>query len=251
MEELAEKPVALQVVQQVCLQEAGQVERAASHTWARAWKDWASTTATADGARLAHRWIMQVAPWADASVDANGLAVQPQEQADLVAEEWHDLWKVGRACETDFGGVNSGPVVPSPSPDDLRDVCGSFSAHTATGSNNSHPALRLKRAANIGYCTAVFATIIMMLSPNATGGKRPTGLFTIVLRVYLRWTRRRARFLQALLVRADCAPCQPATWRPSMAGEIATSVGFSAASALIDLAKAFEHIQYTYLWRMG
>ena len=35
-----------------------------------------------------------------------------------------------------------------------------------------------------------------------------------------------------------------------MAGEFATSVGFSAVSALIDLAKAFEHIQFPHLWRM-
>ena len=44
-----------------------------------------------------------------------------------------------------FGGVDSAPVVPSPSPDDLRDVCRSFNAHTATGSDNLHPALHLKR----------------------------------------------------------------------------------------------------------
>ena len=38
--------------------------------------------------------------------------------------------------------------------------------------------------------------------------------------------------------------CQHATWRLSMAGEFATLVGFSAVSALIDLAEAFEHIQF-------
>ena len=36
-----------------------------------------------------------------------------------------------------------------------------------------------------------------------------------------------------------------------MAGEFATSVGFSAALDLIDLAEAFIHIQFSYLWRMG
>ena len=35
-----------------------------------------------------------------------------------------------------------------------------------------------------------------------------------------------------------------------MAGEFATSVGFSAASALLDIAEAFEHIQHPYLWSM-
>ena len=36
-----------------------------------------------------------------------------------------------------------------------------------------------------------------------------------------------------------------------MAGVFAFSVSFSAASALIDLAMAFEHIQFSDLWRMG
>ena len=56
----AEKPVAMDGREapggeQICMQEAGQIERAASRTRARTQKDWASTTA-ADGARLAHRW---------------------------------------------------------------------------------------------------------------------------------------------------------------------------------------------------
>ena len=211
----------LQVVQ-ICKQEAGRIERTASRTRARAWKDWAST-AVADGARLVHRWIKQVVPWADASVNAHGLAVQPQEQADLVAKEWHDLWSFGRTCQIDFGGVSNASVVPSPSPDDLRDVCGSFSAHTATSFDNLHPALHLEHvcndalcviamiltlAANSGYCPAAFATIITVLLPEATGGMRLTGLFTSVLRPMDSQSgcvEMGAKFIQALLVGADCA----------------------------------------------
>ena len=142
MEELAQKfgllwtETRLQVVHQICMQEAGQSERAASRTRARAWKDWASTTAMVDGARLAHRWIKRVAPWADASVDVNGLAVQPQEKADLVAKDGT------------FGGsterVRSFLVVSTMLPSyqlhllTLRDVCGSFSAYTAAGANCTH-----------------------------------------------------------------------------------------------------------------
>ena len=75
------------MVQQICMQEARHIELVASRTRARAWKDWALTTAMVNGARLAHRWIKLVAPWADATVDANGSAVQPQVQADFVAQE--------------------------------------------------------------------------------------------------------------------------------------------------------------------
>ena len=51
-------------------------------------------------------------------------------------------------------------------------------------------AMILTLAANVGYCPAVFATIIMVLLPKTTGGWRAIGLSTSVLRVYLRWTRR-------------------------------------------------------------
>ena len=88
-----------------------------------------------------------------------------------------------------FVGVENAPVVPSPSPDDLRDVCGSFNARAATGADNLHPAPHLRQvyddalrtiammmtlAANNGHCTAVCTSIIMVLL--ATGGWRPIGL---------------------------------------------------------------------------
>ena len=193
----------------------------------------------ADGARLTPRWIKQVAPWPDASVDANGLAVQPQKHGDLAAKEWHDLWKVGRANQIDFGGVNSAPVVPSPPPDDLRDVCGSFSAHTHWFQQPPEARLQcLQRPC--GHVT------------KATGGWRPIGLFTSVLRVYLRWTRRAVTsswergFSRGHLFGQTAHTRQDAR-RLSMAGECATSVGFSAASALSDFAQAFEYIQFSYL----
>ena len=76
VEELAEELVAMdghKAAGGAAMQEAGQVGRAASRTRALAWKDLASTTAMADGPRL--------------------------------AKDWHDLWMVGRACQIDFGGV--------------------------------------------------------------------------------------------------------------------------------------------------
>ena len=123
--------------------------------------------------------------------------------------------------------------VPSPSPDGLRGVCGLFSAHTTAGSDNLHPALHLEHvcdnalraivmimalAANIGYCPAVFATIIMVLLPKATGGWRPIGLFTGMLRVYLRWTRRAVTsswerdFSRPYWFGQTAHTCQHATW---------------------------------------
>ena len=77
-------------------------------------------------------------------MDPNGLAVQPQEQADLVAKESHEL-RAGRECRIGFVDAESAPVVPSPSLVDQRDVCGSFTVHTSTGADNLHPAWHLTR----------------------------------------------------------------------------------------------------------
>ena len=81
------------------------------------------------------------ASWADASVDGNVVSVQAQEHAALTAKEWRELrYCLKSVCSLGFVGVESVPFVPSPSPADLRDVCGSFSAH-ATGARRLAPSL--------------------------------------------------------------------------------------------------------------
>ena len=83
VEKLAHKAGAMdgQVAQQICMQEAGQIELVAPRTSMER-----LGLHDGDGRRCpSHRWIKQVAPWADASADAYGLAVQPQEQADLIS----------------------------------------------------------------------------------------------------------------------------------------------------------------------
>ena len=68
-----------------------------------------------------------------------------KSRAARVAKTWHELWRVGRECKIGFVGVESSPVeTPSP-PAGLRYVCGSFSAHTASATNDLHPALHVRR----------------------------------------------------------------------------------------------------------
>ena len=57
------------------------------------------------------------------------------------------------------------PSVPSPSLDDLRDVCGSFSAYTATGSDKLHPGLHLKHV-----CDDALRAIAMIMTLAANIG---------------------------------------------------------------------------------
>ena len=108
-------------------------------------------------------------------------------------------------CQFDFGGVNNAPAAPSPSLGDLRGVCGSFSSHTTTGSDNLNPALHLKHVcddaldanamimtltAYIGYCPAVFCHDYQGSVAQSDGRMETIGLFTSVLRAFLRCTRR-------------------------------------------------------------
>ena len=102
----------------------------------------------------------------------------------------------------------------------------------------------------------MFETIIMVLLPKATGGWRSIGFFTSVLcgstsDGLAEQLRQAGSEIPPgptgsgrLRTPANSRPGGPA-WQ-----EFATSVGFSAASSLIDRAKAFEHIQFSYLWRM-
>eukprot|EP00973_Karenia_brevis_P012967 1759701-Karenia_brevis.AAC.1 len=72
----------------------------------------------------------------------------------------------------------------------------------------------------------------------------------------MRWTRRRVtdlwerRFTRPYWFGHRGKSCEQCTWRLSLAGEYATATGQAAASALVDLAKAFEWINFAYLWRM-
>ena len=176
--------------------------------------------------RLLHdddgRWWPSGAPLRQAcgpvggrEIDANGLAVQPQEQADQVTKGCTSFgWWVGRArlisvvsrtlpshhlhplttCVTLV--VRSARTLPLVALH-LKPVCDDALRAMA---------MITTLAAIIRYCPAVFATHIVVLLPKATGGWRPIGLFISVLRVCLRWTRRAGNGLcQALPIWADSA----------------------------------------------
>ena len=95
------------------------------------------------------------------------------------------------------------------------------------------------------------AKIIMVLLPKTTGGWRPTWPSTSALRVNLRWPGIAVTSSWSEVSPGPTGSVKlgtPANTRPGgpacMEGEFDTSVGFSAASALSDLAEAFEHSRY-------
>ena len=112
-------------------------------------------------------------------------------------------------------------------------------------------------AINVGLCPSKLATVLMLLLPKSSGGWRTIGIFTSVVRLYMRWTRRHITdlwertFVRPYWFGQRGSTCQQCTWRLSMVGEYARATGQAAASSLVDLAKAYEYIDHPYVWQMG
>eukprot|EP00973_Karenia_brevis_P084642 11745329-Karenia_brevis.AAC.1 len=78
----------------------------------------------------------------------------------------------------------------------------------------------------------------MTLLPKDSGGWRTIGIFTSVVRAFMRWTRRQvtsrweAKFVRPYWFGQSGKTCQQCTWNLSLAGEYARYTGQAAGSAL-------------------
>ena len=265
----------VQFLQQFAAQEAEKAENSAALERARGWRVWARETAMADGARLAHRWCKPAPAWTAMPSDDEGFALPPQAAAESIAGVWHSLWEVDSPdadlevrtwkylCEQ---ASEQEPLVP-PTVNEVRMTAATFSRFTATGCDHLHPKHigRLSVMAvqllidlffagfNLGMVPTVLHYVYIVLLPKETGGTRPIGIFSSVVRLFMRWLRRQVTDRwEASVPRPYWFGCrgasvQHAVWRASLAGEFARATRKSAASALIDLEKAFERIFFSWL----
>ena len=104
----------------------------------------------------------------------------------------------------------------------------------------------------------LFDLNVLFLSLRTSSGHRPT--FTSLHKCAAgpppmdsqsSYVKVGARLLHALLVRADCTHLPTRDLEAQHGRRIRHFGGFLAASALIDFAMVFEHIQNPNLWRMG
>jgi len=164
--------------------------------------------------------------------------------------------------------AGSQALLRAPTTEEIRLVCSTFSRFTAIGTDNLHPrhignlsddALQvliviMMTAINVGKLPSAIETILVVLLPKDSGGTRPIGIFTTIVRVFMRWARRAFTDVWEQSVPRPFwfgikgATVQRGVWRLSLAGEYAKSTGQAAASALIDLEKAFENISFEWLW---
>ena len=243
---------------------------AAASARLKSWKLWASTTAMQNGARLAHRFSKVPAPQPAPFLDSDGELLE--QQADAAARPWHSLWASDRlAPPIDFTDAMQTETLGPPTAQCIRAVANSFSSFTAVGNDHINPhsfaalsddalsciALIMTSSINSGTMPTALSSISMALLPKPSGGWRTIGIFTTIVRVFMRWTRRHITDLwEGTFVRPGWfgqrgRTCQQATWTLSLAGEFAQATGQAAASALIDLEKAYEHINHEYLWKMA
>ena len=225
-----------------------------------------------NGARPAHNFSKAPTAAPTLYLDADGELLEPQEQAEAAARPWHTLWASDRlAPPIDYtDALQTEPLAP-PTADCIRLVAKSFSTFTAIGNDHIHPhsfaalsdgALRsisciMTTSINAGTLPASLSSISMALLPKPSGGWRTIGIFTTLVRIFMRWTRRQVTdrwersFVRPGWFGQRGQTCQQATWTLSIAGEYAQATGQAAASALIDLEKAYEHISHAYLWQMA
>ena len=98
------------------------------------------------------------------------------------------------------------------------------------------------------------ALLLIVLIPKPDGGERPIGVFPMVLRAIDRWYRWHygADWLKRQPTGAHYglkgSTVEDAVWRQALLGEWSAAVGMAAATFLLDIGKAFEHIRHDRLW---
>ena len=144
----------------------------------------------------------------------------------------------------------------------LKAAAASFPAATALGADNISPRALLRlptrffellsqllaRFEKASSWPLAFGPVITALLPKADGGLRPIGLFPSILRV---WSRARAHLARQwesahALPQVFSGPGmggQRATWLASFHAENARRAGQQHAAALIDITKAYGHVQ--------
>ena len=96
--------------------------------------------------------------------------------------------------------------------------------------------------------------LLVVLLPKPEGGTRPIGLFPTLVRIFVRylrpihackWEREHSRGYWYGQKRNRC---EMAIWKQACLSEYCTYVGMVAASAMLDLHKAFEKVRHCILW---
>eukprot|EP00973_Karenia_brevis_P065411 9087535-Karenia_brevis.AAC.1 len=246
---------------------AADLERSASRQKFVEWQSWAVDQAETSGAALIHKYLKGPVPWTKFELHSgNG---GPQENADNRARKWHQIWRVGgtpapiqwpREVEVPIAGVlQDVPLV--------REVALGYKTKTALGTDWVHPRhygmlsddtlwamLVLCRVMlMLGFIPAALAYLLIALIPKASGGERPIGIFPSFLRIMSKVIR--MTYCKKWLAKNDRSylfgrkgrSALTCVWQKALLAEHATYRGVCAASAMLDIVKAFDGVDHPYL----
>jgi len=212
---------------------------------------------TASSARVWRKVSGQQAPLAE------------QSEVEVEANYWAALWEEEFPYDAFVDPLGS-PALPPLNVHDLRAASLSFPAGTGLGADNIAPRAlaRLSDDALRGLCAILMAAellgkwpriammVLIVLLPKPDGGRRPIGLFPVIIRVWARARAQVARRWEAENGRAGLyggpsMGAQKAAWQAAYHAETAALSGSNYAQALLDLVKAFEKVPHDVVFRLA
>ncbi len=239
-----------------------------------AWKAWVRDQLRRGGGAL-HAFTKREVERAEvAAVDSGGgRCGSPQTHVEADRAEWDMTWQrlsgIAKApWREEAGRGEEGACLPPPSVQELRRAARKFRPYTGVGADHLRPHWFGWLSDQLLQVISLFMTgieeawrwpgqvlvVLVHLIPKDGGGRRPIGLLASVVRW---WERVRAPVVQQWRLQharpynwagpGKCA--ERAVWEQSLLDEAALARGWSSASTLVDLVKAFEHIPLEVLWR--
>ena len=188
---------------------------------------------------------------------------------ELEANYWADLWDEEMPYDA-FVDPHGSPTLPPLRVHDLRTAALSFPAGTGLGADNIAPRAlaRLSDEALKGLCAILMAAellgrwpamalmVLIVLLPKPDGGRRPIGLFPVIVRVWARARSHIARQWEADnprpgLYGGPAMGAQKAAWQAGFHAEAAALTRSNYAQALLDLVKAFEKVPHDVVFRLA
>ncbi len=239
-----------------------------------AWRAWVREQIRRGGGAL-HAFTKRVVEQPEGTLQVEGeRSGSPQTHVEADRIEWDKTWQRLKGIATapwreETGQLEEWAVLPPPATvQELRMAASRFSHYTGVGADSFRPHwfswLSTPLLATIGqFMMNIEAAgrwpgqvlqVLVHLIPKEGGGRRPIGLLASLVRW---WERLRAPLIQQWRLRharpfnwaAPGKNAEKAVWEQSLLDEAAANRGWSSASTLIDLVKAFEHIPLAVLWK--
>ena len=239
----------------------------------RRWRQWVKEKLK-NGAAAVHAFVKRtemmprIVQGPLGTMDASPQAILEAEEAQW-KEVWHRLEGKYGTPWREVALDQSSDLAPITAKQ-IKAAALTFSYNTAVGEDGLHPravaflsdavvdryAQVLNTAEADGVWPALVTTNLIHLIPKAAGGMRPIGVMATLVRLYERVRRSavaqwRASHCEEYDFMTGGRSSVDAVWCQSVRDEAVTQKGQVAASALLDLIKAFESVRLDIVWETG